>query len=75
MEMIRIKFKDKEDDAKGSCELAKRMRVICLPNDVYEIPPKGLKILDNLKTEYKILRRESFDYAYSAVRNSVAPQI
>lgn len=75
MEMIRIKFNDKEADAKGSCELAKRIRVICLPDDTYEIPLRSLKILDDIKIEYHILRKESFDYAYSAIRNPVASQV
>jgi hypothetical protein len=75
MEMVRIKFKDKEADAKGSCELAKRMKVICLPDNIYEVSAIGLEILDNLRIDYEVLRKESFDYAYSAIRNSVASQV
>ncbi|MBU2461307.1 hypothetical protein KKH65_00315 [bacterium] len=73
--MIRIKFKDKKADEKGLCELAKRMKVICFPNDIYEISLNGLKVLDDLKIEYQIIKKESFDYAYSAIRNSVASQV
>lgn len=75
MEMVRIKFKDKETDAKGLCELVKRMKVICLPDNVYEISLRGIKILDALKIDYQILKKEGFDYAYSAIRNSVASQV
>ncbi|MBU0567496.1 hypothetical protein KJ693_03905 [bacterium] len=75
MEMVKIKFKDKEADAKGLCGLAKRMKVVCLPDDVYEISSRGLKILDTLNIDYQILKKEGFDYAYSAIRNSVASQV
>ncbi|MEW6482661.1 MAG: hypothetical protein AB1397_06680 [bacterium] len=73
--MVKIRFKNKEEDAKGFCELAKRIKLICLPNDVYEISEKSLRILDDLKIEYKILEREGFDYVCSKIRNPVASQV
>ena len=75
MEMVKIKFKNEQDNIKGFCELAKRVRVLCLPDDIYEIGEKGLKILDDLKIKYEILQTEGFDYAYATIRNSIAVQV
>jgi len=55
MRMARIKFKTDKDDARGFVELAKRMRVICLPNDEYEISEKALSLLDELDIPYSLL--------------------
>lgn len=75
MQMIRIRFKNEKDNIKGFCELAKRVKVICFPNDIYEIGERGLSILDNLKIKYEILQTEGFDYAYATIRNSLATQV
>ncbi|MFH1561992.1 MAG: hypothetical protein ABIF11_01040 [Nitrospirota bacterium] len=73
--MTRIRFKNEKDNIKGFCELAKRIRVICLPMDIYEIGERGLKILDDLKIRYEILQTEGFDYAYATIRSSIATQV
>ena len=54
MQMARIKFRNNKDDARGFVELAKRVKVICLPDDEYEVSLKSLKILDELKIPYDI---------------------
>lgn len=73
--MVRIKFINDKDNAKGLCELVKRVKVICLPDDIYEVGEKSLKILDDLNIKYKILQREGFDYAYATIRNSITAKI
>ncbi|MEW6095526.1 MAG: hypothetical protein AB1567_03230 [bacterium] len=75
MQMVRIKFINEKDNAKGLCELVKRVKVICLPNDIYEVRGKSLKILDDLKIKYRILQTEGFDYAYTTIRNSITAKI
>ena len=60
MRMARVKFKNDKDDARGFVELAKRVRVICLPDDEYEISEKALSILDELDIPYSLLEIEGF---------------
>jgi hypothetical protein len=75
MRMARIKFLNDEGDAKGSLELARRIRVICLRNDEYVIPEQNLKILDDLEIPYEVLEITGWDYAYSQIRNSIAASV
>jgi len=75
MRMVHIKFKNKSDDARGAHELARRVRVACLPGDTYEIAEQSLKILDDLGIPYTILETEGFDRAYGKIRDSAASKI
>lgn len=73
MQMVKIKFQNPKQDAQGALELAKRFRVICLPEDVYEIPTAALTVLDELHLAYRILETEGFDHAVRALRNPATP--
>ena len=75
MRMARIKFKNDGDDARGFVELAKRVRLICLPDDEYEISEKDLNVLDELNIPYFLLKIEGFDHVYGKIRNSIAAKI
>lgn len=75
MRMAHIKFKNDKDDARGLVELVKRIRVICLPNDEYEIPEKNLTILDELDIPYSLLEIEGLDSVYGKIRNSTATKV
>ena len=55
MQMVKIKFQNPADDARGALELAKRFTVICLPEDTYEVPEAALAILDELHLVYCLL--------------------
>lgn len=70
--MVKIKFRNPTHDAQGALALAKRCRVICLPDDTYEVPASALAILDELRLPYHILETEGFDYAVRALRNTPA---
>jgi hypothetical protein len=69
MKMIKIRFKDASDDARGALELAKHFRVICLPDDTYEVPEDAINILDKLNISPQILQTEGFDNALRTLRN------
>jgi hypothetical protein len=75
MRMARIKFTNDKDDARGFVELAKRVRVICLPDDEYEISEKALSILDELDIPYFLLEIEGFDHVYGKIRNFTAAKV
>ena len=72
MKMVKIKFQNPEEDAQGALELAKRFTVICLPQDIYEVPEAALAMLDELHLPYCLLETEGFDYAVRALRNALA---
>jgi len=55
MQMVKIKFQNPAQDARGALELAKRFTVICLPEDTYEVPAVALAVLDQLQLSYQIL--------------------
>jgi hypothetical protein len=75
MKMVRIKFTDAAQEAKGFVALAKRVRVMCFPDQTYEIAKPGLKILDELGIAYHVLTEEGFDRACHALRNSLAAKV
>ena len=72
MKMVKIKFRNPGEDARGALELAKRFTVICLPQDIYEVPEAALAMLDELHLPYCLLETEGFDYAVRALRNPLA---
>lgn len=72
MQMVKIKFRDSAQDARGTLELAKRFTVICLPEDTYEVPVAALTILDQLQLSYQVLETEGFDHAVRTLRNPSA---
>lgn len=73
MQMVKIKFQNPAQDARGALELAKRFTVICLPEDTYEVPAVALAVLDQLQLSYQILETEGFDHAVRALRNPPTP--
>lgn len=68
MQMVKIRFAEK-DKARGLVELARRMKVICLPDDEYLIAEANLRLLDNLGLTYEVLETEAFDSAIRKIRN------
>lgn len=73
MQMVKIKFQNSVQDARGALELAKRFTVICLPEDTYEVPAAALAVLDELNLSYSVLETEGFDHAVRTLRNPPAP--
>lgn len=69
MQMVRIRFAE-QDKARGLVELARRMKVICLPDGEYLIAEPNLSLLDQLGLTYDILGTEGFDSAIRKIRNS-----
>jgi len=75
MKMVRIKFKGTENDAIGFLELSKRIRVVCLPEDTYEIPFSALKMIDSLDIPYTVIETEGFDNAIRKIRDTASAKI
>ena len=75
MSMVKIRFKNDEDDTRGFYELMKRTRVLCFAHDVYQVPKSALKILDRKGLQYEILSEEGLDHAYKALRDSVTSKV
>jgi hypothetical protein len=56
--MIRIKFKTKRHQINGFYELATKGRARGLPNDVFEVATRYLKILDDAGIGYEIVQAD-----------------
>ncbi len=74
MQMVKIRFAEK-DKARGLVELARRVKVICLPDDEYLIAQPNLSLLDKLGLAHEILGKEGFDSAIRKIRNTASAEI
>lgn len=72
MQMVKIRIPGEDDRSKSLVELARRGRVICLPDDVFIVPEPALEFLESLSVQYEELGRGGFDYAEKALRDSLA---
>src|SRR5207302_727459 len=52
MQMVKIRIPDRGDRAKCLIELARRGRVICLPEDVFVVPEPALALLQSLAVHF-----------------------
>jgi len=75
MKMVKIKFKNSENDAVGFLELSKRIKVVCLPGDTYEIPFSALGMLDALNIPYEIIQTEGLDNVLRKIRDTASAKI
>ena len=72
MQMVKIRVPERSDRAKSLVEMARRGRVICLPDDVFVVPEPALELLQSLGVNYQELGRGGFDYSEKALRDSRA---
>jgi hypothetical protein len=75
MQMVKIQIPSREDRVKCLIELARRGRVICLPDDVFIVPEPALELLQSLGVQVNELGRGGFDYAEKALRDSLAAHV
>jgi hypothetical protein len=74
--MVRIKFKTKQDRINGFYELATKGRGRGLPNDVFEVAGRYLKILDEAGIAYEIVQTEEEPINEAeALRNSLTVEV
>jgi hypothetical protein len=72
MQMVKIQIADRDDRVKCLPELARRGRVICLPEDTFVVPEPALALLQSLNVQFVELGRGGLDYAEKALRDSLA---
>jgi hypothetical protein len=60
MQMVKIQVPDRSDREKSLVEMARRGRVVCLPDDVFIVPDPALKLLQSLGVNYQELGRGGF---------------
>ncbi len=75
MQMVKIQISDRNERAKALVEMARRGRVICLPDDIFIVPEPALELLQALAISYQELGRGGFDYAQKALRDASAAKI
>ncbi len=74
--MVRIKFKSRQDQVNGFYELATKARIRSLPNEVFEISDRHLRILDDAAIAYEIVQRqERPNDEAEALRNSLTVDV
>ena len=57
MQMVKIRVPERSDRAKSLVEMARRGRVVCLPDDVFVVPEPALELLQSLGVNYQELGR------------------
>jgi hypothetical protein len=72
MEMVRVRFLDRETEARAIARLVRRHRAVCLPEGEFEISEPALAALDELGMVYEVVAREGLDHALKALRAAVA---
>jgi hypothetical protein len=72
MQMVKIRVPERSDRVKSLVEVARRGRVVCLPDDVFIVPEPALELLQSLGVNYQELGRGGFDYTEKALRDSLA---
>jgi hypothetical protein len=75
MQMVKIQVPDRNDRVKCLVEMARRGRVVCLPDDVFIVPEPALELLRSLGAHWVELGRGGLDYAEKALRDSLAAQV
>src|SRR5262245_36148697 len=60
MQMVKIRVPERSDRAKSLVEMARRGRVVCLPDDVFIVPEPALELLQSLGVNYQELGRWGF---------------
>jgi len=61
MEMVKIKFMNEDDEARGVVGLAKRMKVVGLRGGYFVIPSTALAILDEWGCGFQVVERGGYD--------------
>jgi hypothetical protein len=74
MQMVKIQIPDRNDRVKSLVEMARRGRIVCLPDDVFIVPEPALELLQSFGVSYLELGRGGIDYAEKALRDSLATQ-
>lgn len=75
MQMVKIHIPEREDRAKCLIELARRGRVVCLPDDVFVVPEQALSLLQALSVRHVELGKGGLDYAEKTLRDSLAANV
>ena len=75
MQMVKIQISSREDRVKCLIELARRGRVVCLPDDVFIVAEPALELLQSMGVQVTELGRGGVDYAEKALRDSLAAHL
>ena len=66
MQLVKIRVPERSDRVKSLVEMARRGRVVCLPDDVFIVPEPALELLQSLGVNFHELGRGGFDSAEKA---------
>ncbi len=57
MQMVKIQIPERGDRSRSLVEMARRGRVVCLPDDTFIVPEPALELLRSLGVNYQELGR------------------
>ncbi len=75
MKMVKIRFANREDSAKGIAKVMRRGQVVCLPENTFIVPEPALDVLNELGLAYEVLNEEGMDSVIHTLRNPAAAAI
>jgi hypothetical protein len=75
MQMVKLQIPNRDDRVKCLVELARRGRVICLPDNIFVVPEPALDLLRSMQVQFSELGRGGLDYAEKALRDSAAAPV
>jgi hypothetical protein len=67
-----IKFNSREDQLHGFYELATKAQVTSLPNGVYAVPTRALRLLDDRNISYRRASDAEVSRDHGSVRDTAA---
>lgn len=72
MLMVKIQIENPKGRAKAMVQLARKGRIICLPDHVYVVPEPASDLLKEMGVAFAELGRGGLDYAEKTLRDSTA---
>jgi hypothetical protein len=72
IQFIKIRIPRQTVRAMAFVEMARRGRIVCLPDDVFIVPEPALELLDSLGCGYTEFGRGDLDYADKMLRDALA---
>jgi len=72
IQFIKIRIPRQTVRSKAFVEMARRGRIVCLPDDVFIVPEPALELLDSLDCGYTELARGDLDFAEKTLQEALA---
>jgi hypothetical protein len=75
MKMVRIRFADDAESARGIASIMRRGKVVCLPENTFIVPAPAIQVLDELGVSFQVVDEEGVDGVVSSLRDPTSAAI